>query len=239
MIRAPRSTIPLEGRRVLIVDDHRIFAEVIAQQLSAVAPLGDLNLATRLAEARALARATLPDLVIVDYDLAGECGIDLIPDLVRLGVVADVIVVSASRDPEQVLDAFERGAHAWVDKTGRVDDLLDAVAAVRAGDMYLSPGSVRRVVRRQYGVVHAAVPANSFTAGCTERELEVLRHLMAGMTRPEVAAALGLSTNTVRTHVQSLLKTAGVHSALALIAAAREAGVPPAEPPARRVVNLT
>jgi DNA-binding NarL/FixJ family response regulator len=239
VIRAPRQTVPLEGRCVLIVDDHRIFAEVIAQQLSAVAPLAELHLATRLAEARALARAINPDLVIVDYDLAGECGVDLLPDLVRLGVEADVIVVSASRDPDQILDAFERGAHAWVDKTGRVDDLLDAVAAAWAGDMYLSPVSVRRVIRRQFDVVQTAASANGFAADCTDRELEVLRHLMAGQTRPEVAAALGLSTNTVRTHVQSLLKTAGVHSTLALIAAAREAGVAPAESPARRVVNLT
>lgn len=234
-----RAAALLEGRRVLIVDDHRIFAEVIAQQLSALAPLADIHVATRLAEARALARATRPDLVIVDYDLAGECGVELLTDLDRLGVAADVIVVSASRDPDQILGAFERGVHAWVDKTGRVDELFHAMTAVRAGDLYLSPASVRPLVRRQLDLAQAASSAAGFAAYCTERELEVLRHLMAGMTRPEVAAALGLSTNTVRTHVQSLLKTAGVHSTLALIAAAREAGIDPAEPPARRVVNLT
>lgn len=234
-----RAAAPLEGRRVLIVDDHRIFAEVIAQQLSALAPLADIHVATRLAEARALARATRPDLVIVDYDLAGECGVDLLTDLDRLGVEADVIVVSASRDPDQILGAFERGVHAWVDKTGRVDELFHAMTAVRVGDLYLSPASVRPLVRRQLDLTLAASSGAGFVADCTERELEVLRHLMAGMTRPEVAAALGLSTNTVRTHVQSLLKTAGVHSTLALIAAAREAGIHPAEPPARRVVNLT
>lgn len=234
-----RAAAPLEGRRVLIVDDHRIFAEVIAQQLSALAPLADIHVATRLAEARALARATRPDLVIVDYDLAGECGVDLLPDLGRLGITADVIVVSASRDADQILGAFQRGVNAWVDKTGRVDELFHAMTAVQAGDLYLSPASVRPLVRRQLARAEAASSAAGFAAECTERELEVLRHLMAGMTRPEVAAALGLSTNTVRTHVQSLLKTAGVHSTLALIAAAREAGIDPAEPPARRVVNLT
>lgn len=230
---------PLEGRNVLVVDDHRIFAEVIASHLSAVVPLVTLHLATGLSEARALARAIRPDVVIVDYDLAGECGLDLVPELARLGLDSEVIVVSASRDPDQIMKAFERGAQAWVDKTGRVDELLDAVAAVHGGDMYLSSASVRPLIDRQLDVARTAVSATGFAADLTERELEVLRHLMAGLTRPAVAEALGVSTNTVRTHVQSLLRTVGVHSTLALLATAREAGITPAEVPARPMARLT
>jgi two-component system nitrate/nitrite response regulator NarL len=222
------------------VDDHRVFAEVVAHQLASAGKPAELHLATRLGEARALARATRPDVVILDYDLAGECGLDLLPDLDRLGLDADLIVVSAGRDADQILAAFQRGVHAWVDKTGRVEELLDAVAAVRSGDLYLSAASVRPVVHRQADLAAAAAAAASgFALDCTERELEVLRHLMAGMTRPEVAETLGLSTNTVRTHVQSLLRTAGVHSTLALIAAAREAGIAPAERPPARMIHST
>lgn len=230
---------PLQDRIVLIVDDHRIFAEVIAHELRTVGAPADVLLTTRLSEARALLRATRPDVVILDCDLAGECGLDLLPDLAALDLDADVIVVSAGRDPDQVLDAFQRGAHAWVDKTGRVQELLDAVLAVRAGHLYLSAAAVRPVVRRQAHLAQPASATTGFAAECTERELEVLRHLMAGMTRPEVADALGLSTNTVRTHVQNLLRTAGVHSTLALIATAREAGIAAAERPPTRMVRLT
>jgi DNA-binding NarL/FixJ family response regulator len=228
---------PLEGRVVLILDDHRIFAEVIALHLETLASPAGLHLTNKLDQARVVARATRPDLVILDYDLDGDCGLDLIPDLVRLELGADVIVVSGSRDPDQIIEAFERGAQAWVDKTGRVDELLEAVTAVRAGDMYLSAASVRPVVDRQLEGARTTASAAGIAAECTDRELEVLRYLMAGMTRPEVAAALGLSTNTVRTHVQNLLRTAGVHSTLALIAAAREAGLTAAAP--ARVVPLT
>jgi DNA-binding NarL/FixJ family response regulator len=230
---------PLEGRVVLVVDDHRIFAEVIAHELTRAGCPAKLHVATRLSEARAVARATRPDVVILDYDLAGECGLGLLPDLASLGIDADVIVVSAGRDPDQILGAFQRGVHAWVDKTGHVQELLDAIVAVRSGDLYLSSASVRRVVHRQSDLAEAEASAAGFAADCTERELEVLRHLMAGMTRPEVAHALGLSTNTVRTHVQSLLRTAGVHSTLSLIAAAREAGISPAERPSARMVRFT
>jgi DNA-binding NarL/FixJ family response regulator len=238
MTRAGART-PLEGCPVLIVDDHRIFAEVIGSHLTLAVQLMEVHLATKLAEARALARATRPDVVIVDYKLAGECGLDLIPDLAALDLSADVIVVSASRDPDHIMEAFERGAQAWVDKTARVDDLLDAMTAVRGGDMYLSSASVRPVMHRQLRAARCTASAADFTEKCTERELDVLRHLMAGMTRSGVAAALGLSTNTVRTHVQNLLRTFEVHSTLALIAAAREAGVSPAEPPPLALVRLT
>jgi DNA-binding NarL/FixJ family response regulator len=232
VIEAKRAS-SLEGRIVLVLDDHRIFAEVIALHLETLASPAELHLASGLDQARAVAHATRPDLVILDYDLDGDCGLDLIPELAKLELTADVIVLSASRDPQQIIEAFERGAQAWVDKTGRVDELLEAVTAVRAGDMFLSAASVRPVVDRQLAVARTGASAAGFAADCTERELEVLRHLMAGMTRPEVAAALGLSTNTVRTHVQNLLRTTEMHSTLALIAAAREAGLSPA--PARLV----
>jgi DNA-binding NarL/FixJ family response regulator len=228
----------LQGCTVLIVDDHRIFAEVIAGELTRMAQLTAVHLATKLPEARAIARATRPDLVIVDYALADECGLDLIPELSTLGLGADVIVVSASRDPDHIREAFRRGARAWVDKTARVDDLLDAMVAVRGGDMYLSAASVAVVMESQLDSDRRDT-TKTFTDRCTERELDVLRHLMAGMTRTGVAAALGLSPNTVRTHVQSLLRTYGVHSTLALIAAAREAGITPADPPPLALVRLT
>jgi DNA-binding NarL/FixJ family response regulator len=234
-----RADVALYGCTALIVDDHRIFAEVISSHLAAAAPLTAVHLATKLPEARALARATRPDLVIVDYKLADECGLDLIPDLLTLDLGADVIVVSASRDPGHIMEAFERGARAWVDKTASVDDLLDAMVAVRGGDMYLSSASVGPVIEFHLYAVRRDESARVFTDRCTERELDVLRHLMAGMTRSGVAAALGLSTNTVRTHVQSLLRTFGVHSTLALIAAARDAGVTAAEPPPLALVRLT
>ena len=234
-----QQTSPLEGRTVLIVDDHRIFSEVIAGHLAAVVPRVTIHLASGLSEARALARATRPDVAILDYDLAGECGLDLVPELARLGLDTAVIMVSASRDPDQIVEAFERGAQAWVDKTGRVDELLDAAAAVHHGDMYLSAASVRPVMARRLDAARTTAAANEFAANLTARELEVLRHLMAGMTRPEVAEALGVSTNTVRTHVQNLLRSVGVHSTLAMLAAARNAGIEPAAPPAPRLVRST
>jgi DNA-binding NarL/FixJ family response regulator len=229
----------LAGSTVLIVDDHRVFADVIARQLTDALPSMTVHVAVKLAEARALARAVRPDVVIVDYNLSGECGLDLVPDLAELDLEAGLVVVSASRDADQIMRAFGRGAQAWVDKAANVDDLIDAMIAVCAGRMYLSSASVRPVIDAHLRASRREATAAEFGARCTDRELDVLRHLMAGMTRAGVAAALGLSPNTVRTHVQSLLHTFGLHSTLALIAAAREAGVSPADVPPRLLVRLT
>lgn len=237
-----RSSAParLDDCTLLMVEDHRIFADVVASHLAAAAPLAAVHLVTKLAEARALARAIRPDLLTIDYRLAGECGLDLIPDLTALDLDADVIILSASRDPAHIMEAFRRGARAWVDKTALVDDLVDAMRAVRRGDMYLSPASVRPLIDHHLHAARREGSARQFMDKCTDRELQVLQRLMAGMTHPAVALSLGLSPNTVRTHVQSLFHTFGVHSTLALIAAAREAGVTAeGEPPSISLVRST
>jgi two-component system nitrate/nitrite response regulator NarL len=238
-VTLPEVRSPLEGTTVMIVDDHRIFAEVIASRLTVAVHRMAVHRASKIGEARVIARAERPDLAIVDYKLAGECGLDLIPHLRVPELDTDVLVVSASRDPHHIIEAFERGAQAWVDKTAPVEELLDAMTAVRGGDMYLSSASVRPFVDSQLRADRRKSATDEFTARCTERELDVLRHLMAGLTRGGVAGALGLSTNTVRTHVQNLLRTYDVHSTLALVAAAREAGVPPALTPPIPLVRLT
>lgn len=237
MIRS--STDLLHDCTVLMVDDHRIFADVIASHLVTAGGLRAVHVAGKLAEARALAPSLRPDLLTVDYRLAGECGLDLLPELATSCPDADVIILSASRDPEHITDGFRRGARAWVDKSAAIDDLLHAMRAVRGGDMYLSPASVWPVVNHQLHAARREGSTREFTDRCTERELQVLRHLMTGMTRSGVAEALGLSPNTVRTHVQSLFHTFGVHSTLALIAAAREAGVRAEDVPALSLMRLS
>jgi DNA-binding NarL/FixJ family response regulator len=212
---------------------------VVASHLVTAEALGAIHLAATLAEAKALARAVRPDLLTVDYRLAGECGLDLIPELATLRLHADVIVLSASRDPEHIMDGFRRGARAWVDKGAGIDDLLHSMRAVRGGDMYLSPASVRPVVDHHLHAARRQESAREFMDRCTERELQVLQHLMAGMTRSDIAEVLGLSPNTVRTHIQSLFHTFGVHSTLAVIAAAREAGVRVEEARPLALVRLT
>lgn len=213
---------------VLLVDDHRVFAEVLADHLRGAVQVARVELALSVDEARVVLRGFSPQLVLLDDDVAGVPGTDLLEALGPPGSRPRVVMVSASTDPGRVIAALRAGADGWVDKAAHPDVLLEAAEAVLRGHLYLDLPLVRPVVE---GLLAAqAVAAPTFVDQLSAREVQVLRLLVAGLTRSEVAHRLYISPNTVRTHVQRLLKRAGVHTTVALVAAARNAGV---EPPPR------
>ncbi|MEP7088456.1 MAG: response regulator transcription factor, partial [Nocardioidaceae bacterium] len=181
-----------------------------------------VSVAHGLDEARVVARRCAPDVVVLDYDVGGEPGTRLIADLHGLSVRPQVVMLSASSDTDAIIDALECGASALVVKGTRVEVLMAAIDEVLAGRTYLYPTTVRSVIAR---LLHAREPEPTFVDDLSERQLEVLRCLVSGLDRAEVAQRLFISANTVRTHVQNLLATSGLHSTLALVARARELGV--------------
>jgi two-component system nitrate/nitrite response regulator NarL len=215
----PEPARPLE---VLLVDDHRIFAEVLALRLKAESAVSRVERATTLRTAHVLLSDWRPDLVLLDFHLGEESGLDLLRELAPDGPA--VIMVSGEEDVGSIIAAIEAGAHGWVSKCSPVALLLTAAAVVSGGNMFLPPALLRPVLR-QIIRDHRADTQPGLLDDVTPRELEVLRCLVAGMSRAEVASRLFLSTNTVRTHMQNLLRRAEVHSTLALVAAARDMGI--------------
>jgi two-component system nitrate/nitrite response regulator NarL len=184
-----------------------------------------------LEEARVILRSFSPQVVLLDYDLDDEEGADVIPELKRRSPGSRVIMVSGIDDSPTIIESLEAGAEAWVGKDARFDTLVQATTEVLQGHLYLYPPSVEPVIRRLLDERCDKRPP-TFVDSLSARELDVLRCLIAGMTRAEVAERLFISPNTVRTHVQHLLSRAQVHSTVALVAAARSAGVQAAEDPA-------
>jgi DNA-binding NarL/FixJ family response regulator len=218
-------TIGEAGVAVLLVDDHRVFADVLAEALLAEEGIGRVNRATSLNTARALLATDPPDLVLLDLALANESGLDLLGELARRQDAPAAIVLSGSSEPRLIVQALECGAEGWLSKTTRLETLVAAVWQVLAGQMYLAPSMLRPVLKHLLADLRGRDEAGGFVAELTPRELEVLRCLVSGMTRSEVAQHLFVSMNTVRTHVQSLLHRSDQHSALALVAFARSLGV--------------
>ncbi len=237
------SARPLPGPtavEVLVVDDHRIFAEVLAAHLRHHDEVAQVEVALSLDEARVALRSFHPQVVLLDHDVGGENGTDLIPELARLEQPPHVVMVSASSDSATIISALEAGAEAWVGKDARVEVLLLATSEVLQDHLYLYPPTMKPVIHRLL-VERGGPRERTFVDQLSNRELEVLRCLVAGLTRTEVAKRLYISPNTVRTHVQRLLRRASVHSTVALVAAARNAGVTPvndseaaARPPRQR-----
>jgi DNA-binding NarL/FixJ family response regulator len=211
--------------RVLIVDDHRVFADALAFRLRNEPDITTVDVAFSLGEGRALANRVRPDVVLLDYNLDGEVGTDLIAGLRELDPPARAVMLSGASDTSAVINSIEAGADGFVLKDADLDVLLTAVTEVLRGRLYLDPTLVRPVVTELLREARGPGTAPTWVDELSPRELEVLRCLVTGMTRAEMAQRLFISPNTVRTHVQRILARAEVHSTPALVAFARRLGV--------------
>ncbi|MDJ0380575.1 response regulator transcription factor [Streptomyces sp. G-G2] len=236
--------------RVLVVDDHRIFAESLAAALAAepdvdVSAAGSGPAALRCLE-RGAAEGRRFDVLLVDADLTGapagpvpaqrEAGAG--PPGDGIALVAGVrtahpgvrTVVLAERDePRRAALALQAGASGWVAKDCSLSRLLAVVRGVLREETHLPPALLTGVLRELTQARKHRTDSERLVESLTPREHEVLRCMVAGLGRKDVAARLFLSPHTVRTHMQNVLGKLGVHSTLAAVALARRAGVRPAD----------
>ncbi|MGW6904938.1 LuxR C-terminal-related transcriptional regulator [Streptomyces sp. NPDC054940] len=238
--------------RVLVVDDHRIFAESLAAALAAepdvdVSAAGSGPAALRSLE-RAAAEGRRYDVLLVDADLGGSVpgvrpavpvqevgedglvdGISLVAG-VRSGQPAVRIVVLAEKDdPRRAALALQAGASGWVAKDCSLSRLLTVIRGVLRDETHLPPALLTGVLRELTAARKHRTESERLVESLTPREREVLRCMVAGLGRKAVAERLYLSPHTVRTHMQNVLGKLGVHSTLAAVALARRAGVGPVD----------
>ncbi|WP_079159856.1 response regulator transcription factor [Streptomyces griseus] len=238
--------------RVLVVDDHRIFAESLAAALAAEPDVDVSAAGSGPAALRCLERAGTEgrpyDVMLVDAELgvvpAGgaplvpaprapdgqgpEDGISLVAEA-RAGRPSMRTVVLAERDdPHRAALALQAGASGWVAKDCSLQRLLTVVRGVLRDETHLPAALLTGVLRELTAARRHRTESEQLVESLTPRELEVLRCMVAGLGRKAVAERLFLSPHTVRTHMQNVLGKLGVHSTLAAVALARRAGVGPA-----------
>ncbi len=241
--------------RVLVVDDHRIFAESLAAALAAepdvdVSAAGSGPAALRCLE-RAVTEGRRYDVLLVDADLGSTAsalqgtrpavsvqdgnadglvdGISLVAG-VRSGQPAVRTVVLAEKDdPRRAALALQAGASGWVAKDCSLSRLLTVIRGVLRDETHLPPALLTGVLRELTAARKHRTESERLVESLTPREREVLRCMVAGLGRKAVAERLFLSPHTVRTHMQNVLGKLGVHSTLAAVALARRAGVGPAD----------
>jgi DNA-binding NarL/FixJ family response regulator len=223
-------TPPGDGTvNVLVVAGNRIFADVLAMRLREEPQVGAVAVAGSVQEARAAALAIRPAVLLIEGDGRDDSRLQLIAELPEPAVWPVVLMLSGSREPGTIVTAFESGVRGWVTTDASFASLWQAIREVRDGHMVLSPSMVEPVIGRLAEALRNQKPVSSrrnFVAELSPREYEVLRCLVQGLNRKETAARLYLSVNTVRTHVQHLLRHADEHTTMAMVAAARELGVP-------------
>ncbi|MFD0692057.1 response regulator transcription factor [Actinomadura fibrosa] len=215
--------------RVLIVDDHALFAEALAARLAREPDLVILPIADDARRALALAATERPHVLVLDMMLGAESGLDVLDRVRRTHPDLRVVVLTAMDDLDVMVRAVRRGAVGWLSKTESADLVARVIRSAARQGGWIPPESLGELLRR---LVRDAPEPNGgarLLADLTPREREVLQCMVDGLGRAEIAERLGLSANTVRTHTQNLLAKLGMHSALEAITLAMRAGMRPSE----------
>jgi DNA-binding NarL/FixJ family response regulator len=205
------------GPRVLVVDDHRTFADLLSGALSA-SGMNCLGTATSASQAVAMARDLQPDVVVMDIQMPGQDGLSATRRIREVAPQSVVAVVTAHRDPDWVVRAAQAGASAYIPKDGSLDELLDVLSRVRPGQMLVAPSTFA-------GGRPARVPAEERPPLLTRRELEVLECMGSGMAAKAIARLLGITVETCRGYMKSLHAKLGVRSQLEAVIKAQRLGL--------------
>ncbi|GAA3736473.1 response regulator transcription factor [Salinactinospora qingdaonensis] len=207
-----------DGIRVMVVDDHPMWREAVARDLSeagfeVVATAGEGGKAIRVAP------AARPTVAVVDLQLPDMQGVAVIRSLLATPEPPRILILSASGEHQDVLDAVKAGATGYLVKSATGAELIDAVCRVHEGDAVFTPG-LAGLVLGEYRRM-AAAPQQGGAEGdaprLTERETEVLRLVAKGLSYKQIAARLTLSHRTVQNHVQNTLNKLQLHNRVELV----------------------
>ena len=198
--------------RVLLVDDHQLLTDALARLLSQEPDIEVVAVAGTVAEARAATRERL-DVALMDYRLPDGTGAEATRAIKARWPSARVIMLTAVRDDETVLDSIQAGADGYLTKDRASEEVVAAVRAVHAGEILL-PRAVLVDLARRVATARSEVASRPILEPLTPRELEVLRALTEGLSSREISDRLSIAPNTLRTHVQNVMGKLGVHSKL-------------------------
>jgi DNA-binding NarL/FixJ family response regulator len=202
-----RARILLRGRlRVMLVDDHALIRSAVRHAIEGPDVLVVEEAAT-VSEALERADRSRPDVVLVDIDLGGEDGLQLVRELSPRLPSTTFVMLSVSASDSDVLDAVMAGASGYLTKSVSPEALLRAVQSARRGELAVPRAMAARLVHR---LVDAARNNGGLDgpdlARLSVREREVLRLLANGLTDREIATALTISPRTAETHVAAILR---------------------------------
>ncbi len=195
--------------RILLVDDHEIARRGIENVLASALPEASYGEAATYAEALSRLREGSWDLVLLDLNLPGRGGLDLLAEVRRLWPRLLVIIVSAYSEEEFALRCLRLGAQGYVTKTSGSKELVAAVRKVLGGGRYVTPVLAERL---------AAAAIGDLTLASHEllsnRELQVLRLVAVGHSLKEIAEELNLSERTIATYRARLATKLGLTSSV-------------------------
>lgn len=201
--------------RVMIVEDHQVVAEGLAALINDQDDMEVIGHSGSVAESIARAAELKPDLVLIDYRLTDGTGADAAGGIRHVHPETKLIFLTREDSDAARFAALEAGASAFIHKSRAAQDVVDAIRTVAKGGSLFTPRTIAQLLNSQR-------EAEAQLERLTPREKEVLRLMAEGTSSRDIAARLGISYTTVRTHIRSLGSKLGVHSKLEAIIKARE-----------------
>jgi DNA-binding NarL/FixJ family response regulator len=224
-LEAVRDTMAAEAagqaagrRRVVVIDDHRTFADLLADALGREPDFDCVGAASTVADGVAACGELRPDLVVLDYQLPDGDGLQAAERILDRNPAVRIVMLTGIPTGPAIRRAAALGVAGFLPKDGALSALLEVLRSVRVGGFLVAPE-----------LISALDPAASGAEGpgprLTARELDVLRLMSQGYDVSRNAKALGISTNTCRGYVKSILAKLDAHSQLEAVAVAMRLGL--------------
>jgi DNA-binding NarL/FixJ family response regulator len=218
--------------RVLLVDDHAVVRTGLRVLIDSRPMLEVAGEAADPAEALSITTREQPDVILLDLDMGGDSGLDLLPKLLSAAEGARVIILTGVRDPGEHYRAMRLGASGLVLKEKAAEVVIKAIEKVHAGELWFDRsmmGSVIAEIARDNGPKKKSDPETAKIATLTEREREVVALIGEGLKNKQIASRLFISETTVRHHLTSIFDKLGTSDRLELVIYAYRHGL--ATPP--------
>jgi two-component system nitrate/nitrite response regulator NarL len=196
-----------ESINIVVVDDHPLFRQGVVHSLGLEPDLKVVGETASGEEALELARALLPDLVLLDISMAGWSGIETAAKISIACPATTIVMLTVSDDKDKLLAAFKAGARGYVLKGVSGKELAQVIRSAVAGEVYVSPSiAAEMLVSLTQG--HAPDPLQELT----DREREILGLIGTGLTNREIGERIFLSEKTVKHYVTNILQKLQVRS---------------------------
>jgi two-component system response regulator NreC len=208
--------------RLLLVDDHAVVRLGLRMLLSGEPDMEIVGEADSAAEALSAAGRLSPNVILMDIGLPDMNGIEATRQIRQQHPRAAVVALTIHEDEEYFFQMLDAGARGYVPKRAAPEELISAIRAAAADEVYLYPSLAKLLVRDYLRQDTSEKPALD---ELTEREHEVLAHLAEGGTNEEIAERLVISPSTVARHRENIMRKLNLHSRAELVRYAIRRGI--------------
>jgi len=216
-------TLPI---RVLIADDHALFRQGVRRLLDTASDIQVVGEAASGTEALRLVEDLAPDVVLLDVSMPGPSGVEVARVVKTTSPRTRVIIVTVFTNEEFLFEAIKAGAMGYLLKDSSPEELIRAVRVVAQGEGLIAPAMAGKIFK-EFARAADTREAAPLVTPLTQREVEILQHVAAGLANKEIASRLGISERTVKNHLSNIMEKLQVNSRTQAAVYALKSGLVP------------